>query len=415
MTPSLTNLLLVMAVAFAAPLTLGLFPRLQLPSVVLEIVAGIVIGPSVLGWAEVDEAVQVVALIGLAFVLFLAGLEIEFEKLRGPLLRLTAAGFALSFAIALAVSLLLNAGGLVDTPMLVAIILCATSLGVLVPVLKDAGEITSTFGQLIIAAASIADFGAIILLTIFFSGEGGTGSTLLLLGSLFALAGVVFAVVRGAEPAPPIRADLLRLQDTTAQIRVRAALALFVGFAAIAQQLGLEAILGAFIAGAIISLVDSDRVMTHPDFRRKLEAIGFGFFIPVFFVTSGVRFDLDALTASASNVAMVPVFLAALLVVRGLPALLYRRLLDGPHTAIAGIMQATSLPFIVAATAIGIDLGLIDAAASAALIGAGLLSVLIFPVVGLILLRRSAPAADGREAHAVVEPQFDGTAPMTVM
>ena len=119
--------------------------------------------------------------------------------------------------------------------------------------------------------------------------------------------------------------------------------------------------------------------MTHPDFRRKLEAIGFGFFIPVFFVTSGVRFDLDALTASASNLAMVPVFLAALLVVRGLPALVYRRVLDGPHTAIAGIMQATSLPFIVAATAIGMDLGLIDAAASAALIGAGLLSVLHLP------------------------------------
>src|SRR5215203_4624058 len=255
MTPSLDNLLLVMAVAFAAPLVLGLFPKLQLPSVVLEIVAGIVIGPSVLGWVEVDQAVQVVALIGLAFVLFLAGLEIEFEKLRGPVLRVTAAGFGLSFAIALVVSLGLQAGGLVDTPLLVAIILCATSLGVLVPVLKDAGEISSTFGQLIIAAASIADFGAIILLTIFFSGEGGTGATVLLLGALFLLAAVVFGVVRGAERSTRIREDLLRLQDTTAQIRVRAAIVLFVGFAAIAEQLGLEAILGTFIAGAIISLV----------------------------------------------------------------------------------------------------------------------------------------------------------------
>src|SRR4051794_26957947 len=401
--PSFSNLLVVTAVAFGAPLLLGLFPRLGLPSVVLEIVAGIAVGPSVLGLAHVDQTVQVVAVLGLAFVLFLAGLEIEFEKLRGQVLRLTGLGFALSFAIALVVSLGLKAAGLVDTPLLVAIILCATSLGVLVPVLKDAGEIASTFGQLIIAAASIADFGAIILLTIFFSGEGGTGSTLLLLGSLFALAGAVFVVVRGAERSARIRADLVRLQDTTAQIRVRAALALFVGFAAVAQQLGLEAILGAFIAGAIVSLVDSDRVMTHPDFRRKLEAIGFGFFIPVFFVTSGVRFDLGALTASASNLAMVPVFLGALLLVRGLPALVYRRVLDGAHTAIAGILQATSLPFIVAATAIGMDLGLIDAAASAALIGAGLLSVLIFPVVGLLLLRR-ASAADVSETPADVEP-----------
>ena len=389
MTPSLDNLLVVMAVAFAMPLILGLLPRLQLPSVVLEIVAGIVIGPSVLGWVEVDQAVQVVALIGLAFVLFLAGLEIEFRKLRGPLLRLTAAGFALSFAIAIAVSLLLSAGGLVDTPLLVAIILCATSLGVLVPVLKDAGEITSTFGQLIIAAASIADFGAIILLSLFFSGEGGTGSTLLLLGSLFALAAVVLIVVRGAERSMRIRADLLRLQDTTAQIRVRAALVLFVGFAAVADALGLEVILGAFIAGAIVSLADRDQAMTHPDFRRKLEAIGFGFFIPVFFVSSGVRFDLDALTSSTSSLVMVPVFLAALVVVRGIPAVLYRRRLGTRKTAIAGLMQATSLPFIVAATAIGLQLGLIDAAGSAALIGAGLLSVLLFPLIALTTLRRT--------------------------
>jgi Kef-type K+ transport system membrane component KefB len=414
--PALTNLLLVSVVAFAAPFVLGLYPRLRLPSVVVEIVAGIVIGPSVLGIAKADQAVSVIALLGLTFVLFLAGLEIDLRKLRGPVLRLTALGFVLSFGVAVVVSVGLKAAGLVDTPLLVAIILCATSLGVLVPVLKDADEIGSTFGQLIIAAASIADFGAIILLTIFFSGEGGTGSTLLLLGSLFALAAVVFAVVRGAERSMRIRADLLRLQDTTAQIRVRAALALFVGFAAIAEQLGLEAILGAFIAGAIISLVDADQVMTHPDFRRKLEAIGFGFFIPVFFVTSGVRFDLDALTASASNLAMVPVFLAALLVVRGLPALVYRRVLDRLHTAIAGVMQATSLPFIVAATAIGMELGLIDAAAGAALVGAGLLSVLAFPLIGLLLLRRTAVSQNAAEERdGAADAAAENAAPIGAM
>src|SRR5919202_909965 len=233
---SLTNLLIVTALAFGAPFVLGLFPRLQLPSVVLEIVAGIVVGPSVLGFAEVDATVQVVALLGLAFVLFLAGLEIELDKLRGPVLRLTTLAFALSFGIALVVSLGLKAAGLVDTPLLIAIILCATSLGVLVPVLKDAGEIATTFGQLIVAAASIADFGAIILLSIFFSGEGGTGATLLLLGSLFALAVAVFA-------------------------------------------------------GAVISLVDADQVMPHPDFRRKPEAIGVGVFIPFFPATIGVPFE----------------------------------------------------------------------------------------------------------------------------
>jgi Kef-type K+ transport system membrane component KefB len=385
--PSFTDLLLVVAVAFAAPFLLGLFPRLRLPSVVAEIVAGIVIGPSVLGIVEVDQVIEVLALIGLGFVLFLAGLEIEFEKLRGQVLRLTALGFVVSFGIAVVVALGLSAGGLVETPLLVAIILCATALGVIVPVLKDAGEISSPFGQLIVAAASIADFGAIILLTLFFSGEGGVGSTLLLLGALAALAVVVFLTVLGAERSMRIKRDLLRLQDTTAQIRIRAAVVLFVGFAAVAEELGFEVILGTFIAGAIIALLDRDEVMTHPDFRGKLEAMGFGFFIPVFFVTSGVRFDLDALVAEASNIAMVPVFLVALLVVRGLPALLYRRVLDARRTAVAGILQATSLPFIVAATAIGMELGLIDAGESAALIGAGLLSVLVFPVAGLALLR----------------------------
>jgi Kef-type K+ transport system membrane component KefB len=387
--PSFENLFGVVAVAFAAPLLLGLLPRVRLPSVVLEIAAGIVVGPSVLGIVEVDAPVEVLALIGLAFVLFLAGLEIDFDMLRGPLLRLTGLGFALSFAIALVVSLGLGAGGLVDTPLLVAIVLCATSLGVLVPVLKDAGQISSTFGQLIIAAASIADFGAIILLSLFFSGEGGTGSTLLLLGFLFLLAAVVVVVTRGAERSMRLRDDLLRLQDTTAQIRVRVAFAFMVGFAAVAERLGLEVILGTFIAGAVISLVDRDEVMTHPDFRRKLEAVGFGVFIPAFFVTSGVRFDLDALTASASSLLMVPVFLAALLAARGLPALVYRRAIDARHTAVAGLLQATSLPFIVAATSIGMELGLIDPAESAALVGAGLLSVLLFPVGGLVLLRRS--------------------------
>jgi Kef-type K+ transport system membrane component KefB len=395
--PSLTNLLVVAAIAFAVPFALGLFPRLQLPSVVLEIVAGIVVGPSVLGLAHADAAVSVVALLGLAFVLFLAGLELDLDELRGPVLRLTGLAFAVSFGLALLVALGLHAAGLVDTPLLVAIILCATSLGVLIPVLKDAGEVATTFGQLIVAAASIADFGAIILLSIFFSGEGGTGSTLLLLGALFVLAVVVFAVVRGAERSMRIRADLLRLQDTTAQIRVRASMLLFVGFAALADALGLEVILGTFVAGAVLSLVDRDEVMTHPAFRRKLEAIGFGFFIPAFFVTSGLRFDLGALTSSASSLVMVPIFLAALVVVRGLPALLYRRTIDGRHAAIAGVLQATSLPFIVAATSIGMGLHLIDAAASAALIGAGLLSVMIFPLAGLVLLRR-APSPSRRNA-----------------
>jgi Kef-type K+ transport system membrane component KefB len=215
--------------------------------------------------------------------------------------------------------------------------------------------------------------------------------------------------VRGAESSRRISADLLRLQNTTAQIRVRAAMVLLVGFAAAAQALGLEVILGTFIAGALLALVDRDEAMNHPDFRPKLNAIGFGVFIPAFFVTSGVRFDVDALFASSSALFMVPIFLAALIAVRGLPALIYRRFLPPAQVPVAALLQATSLPFIVAATAIGLDLGLLEQSESAALIAAGLLSVMIFPLAALTLLRRqgmaparqpSAPLAGGVE-----EPQ----------
>jgi Kef-type K+ transport system membrane component KefB len=384
--PSLDGLLIVVAAGFAAPFLLGLAPGLRIPAVVVEIVAGIVLGPSVLGWVEIDDTIEVLATLGLAFLLFLGGLEVDFAALRGRLLTLTLRGYALSLALSLAVSFALG----VQTPLLIAIALSATSLGVLIPVLKDSGRIESTLGQFVIAGATIADFAAIILLSLFFAGEGGPGATAVLLGALLALALAVFAVVRGAQRSRRIRADLVRLQDTTAQIRVRGAIVLLVGFAAAAEQLGLEVILGAFAAGAIVSLADPDREMTHPDFRRKLEAIGFGVFIPVFFVASGVRFDLEALGGS---LAMVPLFLLALLVVRGLPALIYG--LDRRETAVAGLLQATSLPFLVATTAIGLELALIDPGEAAALVGAGLLSVLLFPAAALALLQTRAAGRFG--------------------
>lgn len=390
--PGFSGLLIVVAVAFGAPFLLGLLPSLRLPSVVFEIVAGILIGPSVFGWVEVDQTIEVLALIGLAYLLFLAGLEIDFGQLRGRLLRLAALGWVISFTIAVAVGFGLELAGLVNTPLLVAIILSATSLGVIIPVLADVGELNTKFGQLVLAAASIADFGAVILLSLFFSGESGPGSTAVLLGVFAGLLLVTFLVIRTAEGSRRVEEDLLRLQDSSAQIRVRAAMVLMIAFVALAEGLGLEVILGSFAAGALLGLLDQDKRVTHPNFRTKLEAMGFGFFIPIFFVTVGIRFDLQALLDDPANLAMVPIFLAALLVVRGLPALVYRRFVGARRATVAGVLQATSLPFIVAAAAIGMELGAIDAAEGSALIAAGLLSVLIFPLTGLALLRREAAA-----------------------
>jgi Kef-type K+ transport system membrane component KefB len=390
---SFTGLLIVTVVAFAAPLVLALTPARRLPAIVLEIVAGIVLGPSVLGWVKIDLPISILSVLGLAFLLFLAGLEVELERLRGRLLMYVGLAFLLSFGLALLAGYGLYVAGQVLSPLLIAIILVATGLGVVIPALKDAGESNSDFGQLVIAGAMFAEFGSIILLSLFFSREAtGTATKLVLLAGFALLAaGFAFVVLR-LERSMRIATVLLRLQDTTAQIRVRGAFILLVAFVALASVLGLETILGAFIAGVILRLVDRDRMMTHPEFRQKLEAIGFGVFIPVFFVASGIQFDLAALFSSPATILRVPLFLVALLLVRGVPALLYRPLVGSRRSVVAGLLQATSLTFIVAAAQIGMQLGLITKATGAALIGAGLLSVLIFPLLALTLLRRTKPA-----------------------
>jgi Kef-type K+ transport system membrane component KefB len=386
---SFTGLLIVAIVAFAAPLLLALTPARRLPAIVLEIVAGIVIGPSVLGWVQIDLPISILSVLGLAFLLFLAGLEVELERLKGRLLMFVGLAFLFSIGLALLAGYGLYIAGQVISPLLIAIILVATGLGIVIPVLKDAGESASDFGQLVIAGAMFAEFGSIILLSLFFSSEATSVPTKLVLLAGFTLlaAGFAFVVLR-LERSKRIAAALLRLQDTTAQIRVRGAFMLLVAFVALASVLGLETILGAFVAGVILRLVDGDRMMTHPQFRQKLEAVGFGVFVPVFFVASGIRFDLAALFSSPSTIVRVPIFLVALLLVRGIPALLYRPLVGSRRSIVAGLFQATSLSFIVAASQIGLELGLITKATGAALIAAGLLSVLIFPIVALTLLRR---------------------------
>jgi Kef-type K+ transport system membrane component KefB len=407
-----TNLLIVVAAGLLAPLALGFVPALRLPAIVLEIVLGIVIGPSVLGWVTPDQPVSILALVGLAFLLFLSGLEFDVTRLPVRILKLTGVGFALSFAIAIILGLGLKAGGFVKSPLFVAIVLVSTSLGVIVPVLKDSDNISSSFGQLVIAGASSAEFGAIILLSLFFSGKSSTSTagTLILLGVFGLVVVVVGVAIAGVEHSISLSGVLRRLQDTTAQIRVRAAFVLLVGFTALADQVGLATILGAFAAGALLSLIDRDKTMTHPQFRLKLEAAGFGVFIPVFFVTSGVRFDLNALFASASTVARVPLFLVAIYLARGLPAIVYVRLLGRSRAVVAGVLQATTLTFTVAATQIGLQLGAITQATAAGLVAAGLLSVVISPALGLALLRReestgrSISPRSGRSARGASHP-----------
>lgn len=387
---SYANLTIVLAVAFAARLALGLFPRVRLPGVVVEIVLGIVVGPQVLGWVKIDELLAGVSFVGLAFVLFLSGLELKVESFRGAALKRSVIETGVSMAIAFAVAGAMSAAGLIDDSLLVAVTLLATSLGLIVPVLKESGHLAKPLGQSVVSSAGFGDIITVIALSLFFSRQGGGSWTRFALVGVFSVAVLVVVLgLRLAERSSRLSDTLRALQDTTAQIRVRGAMVLVVALAFVAQRSGLEAILGAFAAGAIISALDTDMEHTHPLFPVKLEAIGYGFLIPVFFITTGVRFDLKALTSDPSALVLVPIFLSAMLLTRAVPVLFSRDVITTRGgLAAAGLLQATSLPVIVTATALGRETGAISNAAAAAFVAAGLVSALVFPAAALSLLDR---------------------------
>ncbi len=285
---------IVAAVAAAAPLIFDLLPIPDVPPMVTEILAGILIGPYVLGIAEVDAPVEVLSQIGLVFLFFLAGLEIAFDAERQRSLRLVGLGFAASLGHAVVVAHLLEAVGLVEAPLLVSIVLAATAFGIVVAVLSDAEETHSRFGQVVIAAASVADFGTVILLSLFFFQQGsGFESTLVLLVLFGGLVAVVGVTIWRATAWARLTSAVNRMQETTAPMGVRIAFVLLIALVLLADEFGLEVVLGAFLAGAMVSLLDREGAVERSGLKHKLEGVGFGIFIPVFFVASGMRLNLD--------------------------------------------------------------------------------------------------------------------------
>lgn len=402
---TLTSAAVVALVALVAPLLVRL-TGLRVPDIVVQILLGIAVGPQVLGWARPDPPVAVLALIGLAFLLLLAGLEIDFDRLRGRVLRLTGTAFVLSFCLAVLVGLGLGGLGLVSSPLLVAVILSATSLGIILPVLKDAGQVDTPFGQVVVAGASLAEVVPIVLLSLLFSRDAtGIGAQLALLFGFLGLIAAVGLLIVGFERSARISRALVALQETTAEVRVRGAVALLMLFAALATAFGLEAILGAFLAGAVLKLLDRDRAMTHTHFHAKLQAVGFGAFIPFFFVATGMGLDVRSLVEDPSILARVPIFLGALLVVRGVPAVLYAALADRRAQLVAAaLLQATSLSIPVVAGKIGVELGVIRPENYVALVAAGLLSVVIFP---LLAVPRLGPRRDtAGDARGLLRPRW---------
>jgi Kef-type K+ transport system membrane component KefB len=378
----------VLGAATAAPLLVDLLPLPKVPPIVSEIVAGILIGPVVLDLVDDTAPLAVFSSIGLVFLFFLAGLEIAFDARDDRHLALVGLAFLVSLGLALIVALVFDAVELVGAPLLVAIILAATSFGIVVAVLKDAGQTGTPFGQLVIAGASIADFATVILLSLFFSSSGASFETTLVLLLLFlGVVAVVGLVLAGARGSQQLKATVARLHRTSAQISVRIAFLLLVLLVYMSEEFGLEVVLGAFLAGAMVSLLDRENAVRDTGLTEKLEGIGFGVFIPIFFVASGVSLDLDALVSSFDTIVLVPLTVIALLVVRGVPALIYGRFVPRRQALSAGLLQATSLSFVVAATQIGVEIGKLEPAAAAGLVTGGVISVLIFPALALRLLR----------------------------
>ena len=398
------SLSVVAVSAFVAPLVVDRVRSVHVPVAVIEILLGVVIGPDVLGWAEIDEPVQVLALLGLAFVLFLAGFELDLHKLRGPLLRAAGVGFLCVLGAGLVVGFALDAFGLVDSPLLAAILLSATSLALVTPVLRDGQQLSSRLGQLAMGCASVSEFGAVALLSLLFTKEADSMSVRLVLAAAFVgLIAAVGLVAARASHARAVRRLFERLHGGTSQIRVRGAIMIMALFVVLAQEVGLEAILGALVAGALLGVLDRGALRENVEFRSKMDAVGYGFLAPVFFIWSGMSIDIDALRDRPSRIVLIGLFFVALLAVHLVAVPVYRRTVRPRAALVVGLLGSTSsLPFVVTATAIGQESGFLTAATAAALLVAGVLSALVFPVLALLILRREE--TEGELAPAPPEP-----------
>lgn len=388
----LHSLMLILTIAVLAPLLCEWLPRIRLPLVVMEISLGILVGPQVLGWATAGPTIQILANFGLGFLFFLAGFEIDFPAIRGRPLLVAALGWFVSLAVCLIVGFSLQGSGLVDSGLIVGAALSTTALGTLMPILRDANELPTRFGAYAVATGAMGEFGPILLIAVALSsGEGEHGGSLWLMLLFTAIIVVAVFVALNFRP-PRLLLVLQNKMHTSAQLPVRLAILVLAGLVIVARNFGLDAILGALAAGVVVALAspgEYGKTLAH-----KLEGIGFGFFVPIFFVVTGLRYDVHALLSSTKALLLLPMFLVLFLVVRGLPALVTHRDLDLRSRIALGLLSATQLPLVVAIVEIGVRSGQLNLETAASLVGAGMFSVLLFPIVALSLRGKTAPRHD---------------------
>ncbi len=387
--------------AVAAPVAALSLRRLFVPGVVVELAFGVVLGPALLGWIVPTGEVLDFANFGLALLMFLAGLEMNLPLLRGRPLAMAAGSWAGSLLGALAVAGVLLLAGHHHGEIVIGLSLTTTALGTLLPILRDAGVLSTPFGGQVLAVGSVAEFGPIVLVALLLGGSHPLITVLLLAG--FALLATGFAYAASRSWGRPVTDSLSRGLHSSSQLPVRAAIVLMIVLVFLATKLGLDVLLGAFAAGIVVRVALTGREQTSETkvFQGKLEAIGFGVFVPVFFIVSGARLDLTSFVHHPQALAAIPLFVGLLLLVRGVPVLIaYRKALPARRRMALGLLAATGLPLIVVITTIGTANGYVAGQTAAALVTAGVISVLVLPATAMRLIidgydPRTAPTDEG--------------------
>jgi Kef-type K+ transport system membrane component KefB len=371
----------IVVVAAVAAVTVAAVPkRFAPPVVVVELMLGIAIGPELLGLAHTDEFIDFFSNLGLGMLFFFAGYEIDFERIKGRPIKLGALGWLLSVALAYGIGGALAAAGVVVSFLYTGSAMATTAIGTLIPILRDNGELKTRFGTYLLAAGGAGEFGPILLVTLVLSTTNPLHEAVILLG--FIALALILAVgsIRYAWRGWPA---LERTFESSSQLAVRVTVVLVFGLVLLAGKLGLDILLGGFVAGMIVRLALKGQELDI--FESKLTAVGFGFFVPFFFVTSGIEFDLAAL-GSLGAIGKLVLFFLLFLVVRGAPAfLLYRGVLGMRDRAALAFYSATELPLVVAITTIATTEGHMKTSTAAGLVGAAMLSTLIYPFVGMAL------------------------------
>jgi Kef-type K+ transport system membrane component KefB len=392
-TEEFRSLVVIAAIAAFVPLIVGLF-RIKVAEVVLLLGAGVVFGPEVIGWIQVDDSIQLLSELGLGLLFFLAGMELEQRAIRGRSGRLAAIGWFASLAVAALAAIVMTATGKIQDTLGVAIALTSTALGTLLPVIRDRGELNTRFGAFFMGAGAWGEFGPIIAISVLLGTKSSFVAILSLIG--FAVVALILATLPARLAGDRVRAVLERGHHTSSQTALRFTMLLLILLLALAGTFGLDVVLGAFIAGIIVrrfSPPTAESVL-----QGKIEAIGFGFLIPLFFVVSGANLDIVSIVENP-----VPMlrFFAYILVARGLVQyFVYRHAIpDRRERARFSLYVATGLPIIVAVTSIEVQAGVMLATNAAALVGAGALTVLVFPLVADRLVR-GRPAAEQDQERA---------------